>query len=371
MRILAGLSLFFLLVSSTGVFAEKLSEEQKLKAIQEKLEESKQKLQKTKAEEQEVLGRLVVISKELNVAKQNLNLTTKKINANEEQIGTLSTEIAETEKYLRTKEKGLTARVKEVYKSSGLNYLELLIASRSMSDFFNRLYFFRKIIDHDAALVNGIRTEVASTRQKKEKLQEKTREIRTLAKVFAEEKQEIAGKAQEKQKIYESLKQRRIVYEAQVAELEKSSHELEVLILKKMAERKGGKVRGSGVLAWPVEGRITSNFGYRRHPLWGGRHFHTGLDIAAKYGTPVKSADSGEVIFSGWWDGYGKAVVVDHGHGTTTVYAHLSRIYKQVGAIVAKGQVVGLIGSTGYSTGPHLHFEVRKNGKPVNPISYL
>jgi murein DD-endopeptidase MepM/ murein hydrolase activator NlpD len=120
-----------------------------------------------------------------------------------------------------------------------------------------------------------------------------------------------------------------------------------------------------------LEGRITSRFGYRRDPFWGGRHMHTGLDIANSYGSQIKAADSGEVIFAGWWDGYGKAIVIDHGRSTTTVYGHMSRIYKQVGAVVAKGQVIGLVGSTGYSTGPHLHFEVRLNGKPVNPEPFL
>ena len=138
-----------------------------------------------------------------------------------------------------------------------------------------------------------------------------------------------------------------------------------------MAVRKGGRVIGTGQMVWPLRGRLTSRFGYRRHPFWGGRHFHTGIDIAKKYGSAGKAADAGEVIFSGWWDGYGKAIVVDHGRRTTTVYAHLSRIYKQVGAVVAKGQIIGLVGSTGYSTGPHLHFEVRKNGKPVNPMGFL
>ena len=181
----------------------------------------------------------------------------------------------------------------------------------------------------------------------------------------------VAEKAKKKNVVYKALKQRRKEYEAYVAELEKSSKELEVLILKKVAARTGAKVYGSGALAWPLRGRITSRFGYRRHPIYGGRSHHTGLDIAAKYGTPIKAADAGEVIFSGWWDGYGKAVVIDHGKKTTTVYGHMSRIYKSVGAIVAKGQVLGLVGSTGYSTGPHLHFEVRKNGKPKNPMNYL
>ena len=105
--------------------------------------------------------------------------------------------------------------------------------------------------------------------------------------------------------------------------------------------------------------------------MWGGISLHTGIDIAAPYGKPISCADSGEVIYSGWWDGYGKAVVIDHGRGYTTVYGHMSRIYAQVGQTVTKGETIGLVGSTGFSTGPHLHFEIRVNGKPVDPMPYL
>jgi len=241
----------------------------------------------------------------------------------------------------------------------------------SMSDFFNRSYFSGRILEYDSELVQGIRTDAQKVRQKKNMLEDRTQEIKSLVVVFAKKKQEIAEKAEEKNKLFEGLRQRRLEYEAQIAELEKSSHELELMILKKVAERKGGKILGSGVMARPLNGRITSRFGYRRSPFWGGRHMHTGLDIAAPHGTSIVAADTGEIIFSGWWDGYGKAIVIDHGKMTTTVYGHMSRIYKQVGDTVVKGQIIGLVGSTGYSTGPHLHFEVRKNGKPVNPEKFI
>ena len=350
---------------------EEEPEQKKLKVLEKQLLESKLKLKKTKEEEQAVLGRLAVINKQLKQTKNSLYFAQKNIRENETRIGVLASELKEAEQELERNEKSLKNRLREVFKSSGLNYLELLISSRSMSDFTNRFYFFRKIIDYDSELIQKIRSDVKRARQKRALLRYKTREIRGLAREISEQKEEIAAQANEKNQIYKSLKQRRKEYEARIAELEKSSKELEVLILKKMAARAGGKVLGSGQLAWPLRGRLTSRFGYRRHPFWGGRHFHTGIDIADKYGSPIKAADAGEVIFSGWWDGYGKAIVVDHGRRTTTVYAHLSRIYKQVGAVVAKGQVIGLVGSTGYSTGPHLHFEVRKNGKPINPLKYL
>lgn len=368
-RLICVLLLLLLTTVFTPVFG--LSPEQELQKTQKELSENKKQLNKIKKEEQAVLGRLVVINKELKQTKQTLSRAQSKIKTNEGQIKVLSSELNENQSDLKSKESEFRKRVEEVYKGSSLSYLDLLFSANSMSDFFNRLYFFRKIIDYDATLVSEMRSDVNETRVKKVSLQNKTNQIKELAREITQKKQTIALKAEEKNKIYKSLSQRRKDYEAKVAELEKSSKDLEVLILKKVAGGKGTKVRGSGRLAWPLRGRITSRYGYRRHPLWGGRSFHTGLDIANKYGTPIKAADSGEIIFAGWWDGYGKAVVIDHGKKTTTVYAHMSRIYKQVGATVAKGQVVGLVGSTGYSTGPHLHFEVRKNGKPVNPYTYL
>jgi murein DD-endopeptidase MepM/ murein hydrolase activator NlpD len=356
---------------ATGAWSQELPEQSELQSINEELQQSKLKLKKTKEEEQAVLGRLAVINKELRRTRSSLYLAQRKIRVNESQIGNLTSELDLSQRSLREKERKFRERIKEVYKSSGLNHLQLLLTSSSMADFFNRVYFLKKIVDYDAGLVKDIRTDVRDVKQKRSLLRYKTREIRGLALEIAEKKEEISAQAEEKNKVYKSLQQRRKEYEERVAELEKSSKELEVMILKKIAARKGSKVYGSGTLDWPVQGRITSGFGYRRHPLWGGRHFHTGVDLAAKFGSPIKAADSGEVIFSGWWDGYGKAIVVDHGRMTTTVYAHLSRIYKKVGAVVAKGQVIGLAGSTGYSTGPHLHFEVRKNGKPINPMKFL
>jgi murein DD-endopeptidase MepM/ murein hydrolase activator NlpD len=362
--------LFLILFLSFSAMAADSPEELKLKKLQEELQKNKRELKKTKKEEQAVLGRLVVINKELSRTQSNLLSAQKKIKTNESQIGVLSSELNQTSQSLKDGEGKLKGRVNEVYKSSGLNFIELLFTSGSMSDFLNRLYFFRKVVEHDAKLIEGIRAEVEKAKKKKNILQSKTEEIKGLAKEIKQKEKEISLKADEKEKIYKSLQQRRKEYEARVAELEKSSKDLEVLIVKKSGAT-GKAVHSSGVMEWPLKGRITSRYGYRRHPLWGGRNFHTGVDIAAKYGTPIRAADAGEVIFSGWWDGYGKAVVVDHGRSTTTVYAHMSRIYRKVGNTVAKGQTVGLVGSTGYSTGPHLHFEVRKKGKPVNPMPFL
>ncbi|MBN3033155.1 MAG: peptidoglycan DD-metalloendopeptidase family protein [Candidatus Saganbacteria bacterium] len=357
-----------LLLAAGSVRGESLDEQEKLKIIQDELKVSQEKLKQTKEQRQEVLGKLVVITKELKKANTSLNRAKAKIEENESKIGALIVEQKKSEAELSSKSGQLALRVREAYKNGGLSYLDLLFNSQSMSDFLNRLYFFEKIIARDANLIRGVRAGLRATRSQQQELTGRTREIKELANVIAENKKKIAEQAEEKQKLVDQLKVREDEYATKVAELEKSSQELEVMIQKQMAARgRSYKIHSTGELAWPLQGRISLRFG-ARHRLQGR---HTGIDIAAPYGTPIAAADSGEIIFAGWWDGYGKAIVIDHGRGRATVYAHLSRLYPKVGANVVKGQTIGLIGMTGYSTGPHCHFEVRVNGVPVNPEKYL
>ncbi|HEY6357291.1 MAG TPA: M23 family metallopeptidase, partial [Vicinamibacterales bacterium] len=127
----------------------------------------------------------------------------------------------------------------------------------------------------------------------------------------------------------------------------------------------------SGHFIWPAQGPMVSGFGMRWHPILGGYRMHTGIDIAAPYGAPIIASDAGVVLFVGWYGGYGNTVIVDHGSGYSTLYAHCSAILVNQGQNVARGQAIARVGATGYATGPHLHFEIRVNGVPVNPMSRL
>ncbi len=144
---------------------------------------------------------------------------------------------------------------------------------------------------------------------------------------------------------------------------------MELLIQRSM--QKNRVFLGTGRFIAPVSGWVSSPYGWRTHPIFKRRIFHTGIDIASGYGVPIRAADSGEVIFRGWWGGYGNAIIIDHGTSISTVYAHLSRIVVNKNIKVSKGTIIGYVGSTGFSTGPHLHFEVRVKGKPVNPRLYI
>ena len=168
------------------------------------------------------------------------------------------------------------------------------------------------------------------------------------------------------QEVKEQVKQ----FEAEIASLKKESDAIAALL---RARQKAQRVTpsGKGVLAVPVPGGITSGFGSRLHPIFETMRMHTGIDFSAPTGTPVKAADAGTVAVAGTRGGYGTTVIIDHNNGLATLYGHLSRLAVSEGAKVARGQVVGYAGSTGFSTGPHLHFEVRVNGNPVDPMRYL
>ncbi len=367
------LSLVILLLLFSISKSEVLDEQQRLQQIQDQLAAQKMKLHETRLKEQESLSKLVLIKTELGKTTRDLTRAKTKIVENVGQINDLASQIDAARETLKQKSNKLNKRVREIYKSSAVNYLDLLFSTHSMADFINRAYFFGKIIEGDAKLISDVSDEYHLFKNKKEKLVAVTEQVKDLAKEIGQKRSEIAQKAEEEKGVWSDLKDRREDYEKKVAELEKSSEQLTRIIQEKMAERKraGVSAHGSGALDWPLRGRITSPFGYRRDPFWRGRHMHTGIDIANSYGEIIRAADGGEVIFSGWWDGYGKAVVIDHGRNISTVYGHMSRIYVENGNKVSKGQIIGLVGSTGYSTGPHLHFEVRVNGKPTNPMKYL
>ena len=170
-----------------------------------------------------------------------------------------------------------------------------------------------------------------------------------------------------------------------IQELEAASQQVRNIIAQRQAERAaqaaqaaagggGGYnwVQGSGALSWPVSSHeIASGFGGRYHPIYGRYIFHDGIDIAADYGEPVHAADGGTVIYAGWISGYGNAVIIDHGNGMSTLYGHNESLNVSEGQGVSKGSVIAYAGSTGNSTGPHLHFEVRINDEPQNPLGYL
>lgn len=291
------------------------------------------------------------------------------------------------QKTLKLHDDLLKKRLVDAYEHGDLGYLSVLLASKSFTDFVERWEDLRLLIAANQRAVRARKAaeeKVASAQRDLESTQaalqsqeQAQQRARNQLAILADERSNLVAVA--------DAQRRHVASEvAQIEDLSASEEaQLEALIVERQRELEAqreaarraagivGTTSAPGALAWPVSGTITSPFGYRRNPFGGGMEFHQGLDIAAPMGTTITAAASGTVISAGWYGGYGNYILIDHGGGMATGYGHCSQIFVSVGQQVQKGQAIGAVGSTGASTGPHVHFEVRIHGKPVDPAAYL
>ena len=292
--------------------------------------------------------------------------------------------IGQTESDL-TKQQGIFSdRVVQIYKSGGnIIYLEVLLESASLDEIVGRIDLLNQIVERDNEVVDQIERLKGRVEEQKASLETEQSRVAGMEQdqaVLTEELQaaedqceasldELEASRAAKKKVLAAAERDEAAWKTQedalLAESERTKAALKALNVVKPV------TKGSGVLAWPVDGGVTSGFGYRVHPIFHVRKMHTGIDIDADMGDPIRAASAGTVISAGWRGGYGKCVVISHGGGLATLYGHLSTISVSLGDRVKRGEVIGKVGSTGYSTGPHLHFEVRVNGEPVDPLGYL
>jgi murein DD-endopeptidase MepM/ murein hydrolase activator NlpD len=292
--------------------------------------------------------------------------------------------LAHAERDLRTAEASLEQRAVNMYKSGGVTYLEVLLDTTRLTDLITRLDFLSFVVDQDARILRSVkelRAEVdtrrldlesqeASAQEVEGRQAEQTARLESLVAERESKLSQVEKARGDKRAVVAKAESDKDAYEKQEAALEAESARL-AGELRSLTQSSQPTVKGTGQFIRPVDGRISSPFGYRIHPIFKVKKMHTGVDMSASMGTPIRAADSGTVIQAGWRGGYGQAVVISHGDGLATLYAHQSKILVSVGDTVTRGDIIGKVGSTGYSTGPHLHFEVRVNGTPVDPMGYL
>ena len=347
-----------------------------------------------KADAETVIGsvseQLRQIEEQLRQATAELGTIKEQRVAVENDITLNERQLAEAQKRLEGRESVFYKRVRDIYINGRLSYLDVVIGSKDFSDFANRLEVLKRIIDSDITFINKIKKERADIEAHKQKLEADRAKLVELEKSALAKQAEIEQKKAERNVVLQKAQNDRATAMQAIEELNASSAQVSAMLKERQAARaaaaaaaaaaaqsSGGQgasdnwVQGTGQLGWPVSGEITSPYGYRVHPIWGTTIYHSGIDIGVDEGTPVHAADGGVVVWSGWMGGYGYAVVIDHGNGLSTLYGHNSELAVDEGQSVAKGQVISYAGSTGNSTGPHVHFEVRVNGDPVDPMGYL
>ncbi len=300
------------------------------------------------------------------------------------------TKLAEVTEDLNTKHGVLEKRVRDIYINGQISYLDVLFGAQDFGDFLTRMDLLKRVMIRDSELVADVLAYQTEIKKVGKQLEADKRIQTELAAKAQEAKDTKLEKSAKQQAIIDLMQNDKEVYNRQYDEMIASSNEVARLIQQKEEERRreadraaragnadisdgGGYVMQSfgGGMIWPISGPITSEFGWRTHPIFGTARFHSGLDIGGDYGMAIHAAASGVVIESGWIGGYGNTIMIDHGGGIVTLYGHNESLVAGVGQQVSQGEVVAYCGSTGNSTGPHCHFEVRLNGEPVSPWDYL
>lgn len=361
-----------LLVSiSTMSMADDLND--KLQNLQEQINETRVQQENWQVVINEITEKLKIIQVELNEAAGRLRSIQNEQEAINKQIKQTEEEIRKAEIHLKQRQDILNKRVRSIYMHGQLSYLEVITGSKSFSDFANRLELLKRIIHSDFKLIQEIQRQKALIEAKKDELQQKKNKLDALAEEAKKAEDQIRAKKEEQQQIMNEAKRQKDAAAAMEADLIAESNNVRRLIQARSGslQGEGTVVQGSGTFIWPCNGPITSPFGYRTHPIFGTTIYHAGMDIGVDYGTPIHAADGGTVILAGWCGGYGNAVIIDHGNGLQTLYGHNTSVAVSEGQAVSQGEVIAYAGSTGYSTGPHCHFEVRENGEAVDPMGYL
>ncbi|MFC3772814.1 murein hydrolase activator EnvC family protein [Paenibacillus sp. GCM10012303] len=316
--------------------------------------------------------------KQIEEQGDKLNQIQKQIDTSAAHLMKTTEELQEAEQRVETRDQLLKSRVRLMYTNGFVSYMDVLLESTSFSDFLDRYHALKSIVSQDKDILEANKRDREAVAQKKVQVENQLEEIRLLYAENEKIKNALVVKEKDKEVLIASLAKQEKDLEHISEEAEAQLNNLAKEKSKLWAERNKNNskqtfVYSGGTLSWPLPGRttISSGYGYRVDPINKSDANHKGIDIPAPAGTHIQAAEAGTVIIAQWVNGYGNTVVIDHGGGLQTWYGHSRKLLVEEGDQVKRGQSIAEVGSTGRSTGNHLHFEVRKNNAPADPLPYL
>lgn len=365
--ILSLIFLTFMQGNATTSTIENLENE--LEETESKIDDINRRINEAQGEKKSIENEITKLDLEMEKIEleiDSLNIKIQEINLNIEnkqtELGLLNEDIAYRNELLED-------RLRVMYKKGFVGYMEVLLNSSDIADLVTRLDMIQKIVDCDVELIGNIKDQKERVKLLQLELESEKSNLLASKEDVENKKNEVLIVSRAKESYMLSLKSNIRELEQQEEKLLADSKKLESEIQKaQLAMEYAG-----GVMTWPAPGiyRVTSPYGMRIHPVYGYWKMHTGVDIGVPYGSNIVATNSGVVQYSGWYGAYGNIVIIDHGGGISTLYAHNSKLVVSTGQKVKKGDLVAISGSTGLSTGPHLHFEVRENGVHTDPMKYL
>jgi murein DD-endopeptidase MepM/ murein hydrolase activator NlpD len=366
--------------------------------LQQRIDQTRRRIAAERKREKALLRELrstdqrrMALERSLNAVTDQLVLATRRLDILQLQADAAAAELALKNTQLEGALADLEAyrtrlhdRAANLYMRGPETYSSVLFGASDFHQYVAGLAYAESVLNVDVDVVEqitqlkeNIELQRSAVEDRRNALQQQTSEIAAeQARLAAIRRQQanarnaVLGEISYKERLLRHVRNKKEAYAAALQSMLEQSRSIEALLHN--AQKGQRVVQGyGGYLKWPVSGRITSPYGWRIHPIYGYRSFHTGIDIGAPAGTTVKAARRGEVLYVGYRDAYGLIVIIDHGNSLATVYAHLSRTYVRAGQAVGTLASIAAVGCTGWCTGPHLHFEVRVNGAPQNPMNWL
>ncbi len=365
----------FLMITFLPLFAsaEGISlheKEQMLRNLTHQKDSIAKKLKEARLKESYETGKLNEIQRKLSSAQSRLNANKKYLEATTIAWEKTKSRLKELESQQSFIEVEARDRIRAIYQQQRVRLLDGLLNSSSVTDFLDNLYYQQRVLDYDRNVIKALVDQSENIKKYNKVLSVEANKMSQITSKLQGIQSEIAGQKKDQNKIVQKLRTESASFQQAERQIERESLKL----IYKITELSGTKMDNpdaTGSFIYPVKARITSPFGPRRHPIFGVKSMHSGIDLAGPRGAPIKASEGGLVIYSGWYGGYGRVVIVDHSKGYTTLYAHMDKVKAKVGQRVKQGHVLGYEGTTGYATGPHVHFEVRTKGRPQNPVYYL
>lgn len=378
-------AVFFGNGESSGNHSQKIKEEnQRLKKIDQQIKSVKDEINNLQKKESGYLETLHKIEKLLRDTEKELQVIEKDLELAQKEIELGEDELILEKQILKERTKLLENRLREIYKRRLTGYLEILFKSESFSDFLTRFRYIKNILSLDAEVINDIHRQMKKIEDNKVNLENREEILNLLKREVEKEKENVEFSIRAKKSIVNKINSQKEVYLKSLKELEQSSLEIKNIIerIYKQQEEDSKRVTQKevpaitlkpkkGILALPVQGKLISGYGRHKNTNFNTYTFNSGIDISAPLGQVVHAAGSGEVIYTGSIKGYGQIIIIDHGGRITTLYAHLSKILIDIGDKVKKEQIVGQVGDSGGVSSTRLHFEVRVEGKPTDPMNWL
>lgn len=363
-----------------SIDAQLKQQERKYDELRKKIAGARRKIFESNKKAKKVTYQIDEINKKIDDTKHKVAVVTKDIKKVEGNIVVLNNQIVKINQRIAECEEYLRKRVVIMYKYGSASTFTAMLYADGVRDAMDNFYLLRKIAKQDEMVIHELD-------EQKQRLSDTHAKLDTQKTVLKEKNQELNVQHSqlktavgEREIALKEIQKEKAIYIAQEKEFERIAQALQGTINRLIAAKRAKNKKSStptvvyykgGRLMWPIQGRISSQYGTRVHPIFKTKLKHSGLDIAAPTGTPIGAAAAGEVLFAGTMRGYGNVVILDHGGDLTTVYGHMSRLACSENQKVGKGSIIGYVGSTGISTGPHLHFEVRVNGNTVDPMGYL